>query len=337
MASTAVTMLMATLPVFAIAEDRMIRLGQVGLSFYAVVGGIVQDVLEKDGYTVEVTAGSHGDIFPKLGAGEVDILAAAWLPDGHAPLYAKVKAATFIIGELYHDARLYWAVPDYVPADLVHSVDDLKKPEVAARMDKRIRGIGATSGLMLGAAKIHEAYGLDTVGYEVIPGEPKDWVDNFKQAVSEERWLVMPLWQPQWINAAYKVRVLEEPKGIYGKGDTAVLLGHETLKSKLSPGTLYRLANIKLSVAAVTQIILGMTPRRRKTCHSNIWSLRPRWSSVLPPLLKPLRRRACNLVSLGRPRRVKPPTARRIRPRKPRRTSRIRRAARPPTAARIRM
>ncbi|HEY8276578.1 MAG TPA: glycine betaine ABC transporter substrate-binding protein [Methyloceanibacter sp.] len=278
MASAAVTMLMATLPVFAIAEDRMIRLGQVGLSFYAVVGGIVQDVLEKDGYTVEVTAGSHGDIFPKLGAGEVDILAAAWLPDGHAPLYAKVKAATFIIGELYHDARLYWAVPDYVPADLVHSVDDLKKPEVAARMDKRIRGIGATSGLMLGAAKIHEAYGLDTVGYEVIPGEPKDWVDNFKQAVSEERWLVMPLWQPQWINAAYKVRVLEEPKGIYGKGDTAVLLGHETLKSKLSPETLYRLANIKLSVAAVTQMDLwvnvdGLTPREAAK----------KWLSANPP------------------------------------------------------
>ena len=226
----------------------------------------MQEVLEKDGYKVEVTAGSHGDIFPKLGAGEVDILAAAWLPDGHAPLYAKVKDVTFIIGELYGDARLYWAVPDYVPADLVLSIDDLKRPDVAARMDKKIRGIGATSGLMVGAAKIREAYGLGSAGYEVIPGEPKDWIENFKQAVSEKRWLVMPLWQPQWINAAYKVRVLDEPKGIYGKGDTAVLLGHETLKSKLSPETLSRLANIKLSVEAVTEMdrwvnVDGLTPR----------------------------------------------------------------------------
>ena len=105
----------------ASAEDRTVRLGQVGLSFYAVVGAIVQEVLEQDGYKVEVTSGSHGDIFPKLGAGEVDILAAAWLPDGHAPLYAKVKDVTFIAGELYDNARLYWAVPDYVPADLVRS------------------------------------------------------------------------------------------------------------------------------------------------------------------------------------------------------------------------
>jgi glycine betaine/proline transport system substrate-binding protein len=121
----------ATLSPPANAEDRTIRLGQVNLSFYAVVGGIVQEVLEQDGYKVEVTAGSHGDIFPKLGAGDVDILAAAWLPDGHAPLYAEVKDRTFIVGELYDDARLYWAVPEYVPADLVRSIDDLKKPDVA--------------------------------------------------------------------------------------------------------------------------------------------------------------------------------------------------------------
>jgi glycine betaine/proline transport system substrate-binding protein len=155
------------------------------------------------------------------------------------------------------------------PAPLI---DDLKKPEVRARMDKRIRGIGATSGLMVGAAKIREAYGIDAAGYEVIPGEPKDWIANFKEAVQEERWLVMPLWQPQWINAAYKVRVLEEPKGIYGKGDTAVLLGHNDLRDKLAPATLARLARIKLSIEAVTLMDLwvnvdGLTPREAAISH----------------------------------------------------------------------
>ena len=262
-ASLAATLAMAQV---VKAETNTIRLGQVSLSFYAVVGGIVQEVLEQDGYTVEVTAGSHGDIFPKLGAGEVDILCAAWLPDGHAPLYAKVKDTTFKIADLYDNAKLYWAVPDYVPADLVRTIDDLKKPEVAARMDKRIRGIGASSGLMVGAAKIREAYGLDAAGYEVIPGESKDWIENFKQAVAEQRWLVMPLWQPQWINAAYKVRVLDEPKGIYGQGDTAVLLGHNSLKTKVPPATLAQLAAIKLSVDAVTEMdrwvnVDNLTPR----------------------------------------------------------------------------
>lgn len=254
LASFVIGTLVATLPYAASAQDRTIRLGQVGLSFYEVVAAVVQEVLEQDGYEVEVTTGSHGEIFPKLGAGEIDLLVAAWLPDGHAPLYAKVKDVSFVVGELYGDAKLYWAVPEYVPSDLVRSIEDLKKPEVVARMDKRIRGIGATSGLMIGAAKIREAYGLEAAGYQVIPGETKDWIENFKVAVNDQRWLVMPLWQPHWINAAYKVRRLEDPKGVYGTGDTAVLLGRKTLKTKLSPKTLDRLAAIKLNVAAVTQM-----------------------------------------------------------------------------------
>jgi len=44
-------------PLLATAEP--IKLGQVSLSFYAVTGGIVQHVLEKEGYTVEVIEGSH--------------------------------------------------------------------------------------------------------------------------------------------------------------------------------------------------------------------------------------------------------------------------------------
>ncbi len=264
----------ASLP--AKAQDRPIRLGQVNLSFYAVIGAVVHELLEKDGYSVAVTAGSHGDIFPKIGAGKVDILAAAWLPDAHAPLYAKVKDVTFVISELYDQARLFWAVPDYVPSDIVRSIDDLKKPSVLARMDRNIRGIGATSGLMVGAERMRQAYGLDALGYQVVPGAAKDWIENFRQAVAQQRWLVMPLWQPQWLNAAYKVRILDDPKGIYGKGDTAVLLGHQSLKDKLAPNALDRLASIKLSVGAVTEMdrlvnVEGLTPRdaARKWLDSN--------------------------------------------------------------------
>jgi glycine betaine/proline transport system substrate-binding protein len=68
-----------------------ITLGQVNLSFYAVVGGVVQELLGREGYRVEVIQGPHAEIFPRLGAGEVDIFAAAWLPQGHAALYALVN------------------------------------------------------------------------------------------------------------------------------------------------------------------------------------------------------------------------------------------------------
>lgn len=91
--STVLAALALAIVLFTPAQARQsITLGQVGLSFYAVVGGVVQEVLEAEGYDVTVVEGSHAEIFPKLGAGEVDLLAAAWLPNGHAGLYAPVGA-----------------------------------------------------------------------------------------------------------------------------------------------------------------------------------------------------------------------------------------------------
>ena len=48
------------LPFFAGAET--IKLGQVSLSFYAVTGGVVQHVLEKEGYTVELISACEPSI-----------------------------------------------------------------------------------------------------------------------------------------------------------------------------------------------------------------------------------------------------------------------------------
>jgi glycine betaine/proline transport system substrate-binding protein len=230
-----------------------IKLGQVNLSFYAVTGGVVQEVLERSGQPFVVIEGSHGDIYPKLGTGEVDILAASWLPNAHGGLYDKVKDKTFLISKLYDDAKLYLAVPGYAPKE-IQSVADLAKPEIAAKLDKRIVGIGPTSGLMIGAAKMMDSYGLKAAGYELIAGPAPDWVANFRKAYDEKRSIVMPLWQPQWLNASYDVRILADPQKVYGDGDSAYLVANNQLKAKLKPDVLARLQSVTLSVAAVTEM-----------------------------------------------------------------------------------
>jgi glycine betaine/proline transport system substrate-binding protein len=242
-----------------------IKLGQVNLSFYAVTGGVVQEVLERSGQPFVLVEGSHGEIYPKLGTGEIDILAASWLPNAHAGLFAKVKDQTFMLSKLYGGAQLYLAVPDYAPAE-VQSVADLAKPDVAAKFDKTILSIGATSGLSIGAAKMMDSYGLKAAGYEFKPGEARDWIANFRKAVEEKRNVVMPLWRPQWLNAAYKVRVLADPQKVFGDGDEAFLVARNDLKAKLKPEVLARLQKIVLSVEAVTEMdrlvnVDRLTPR----------------------------------------------------------------------------
>lgn len=235
------------------AEPQPVKLGQIGLSFYAVAGQVVQLTLERLGHRVEVVQGAHGEMYPKLGKGEVDLLAAAWLPNAHGPLHQPVADRVVEVATLYTDARLYWAVPDYVPASAVASIDDLKKPEVLARMDKRIVGIGADSGLMRGAARIAGDYGLEAAGYTVVTGPAADWIANFRQAVEQKRWVVMPLWQPQWLNRAYQVRILAEPKGIY-QTDRAILVANKAAWDALPERTRKVLARITLGLDAVTEM-----------------------------------------------------------------------------------
>ncbi|MGF1552955.1 MAG: glycine betaine ABC transporter substrate-binding protein [Paracoccaceae bacterium] len=248
-------------------ENRpVVRLGQVGLSFYAVTGGVVQELLEREGYTVETTVGSHAEIFPQLGEGEVDILAATWLPGGHASLYAPVEDVTFRIAPLYEDARFFWVVPGYVPEDAVASIADLAEPDVRERMPDTIVSLPEATGLTTGGRRVMDAYDLDEAGYELVAAPPADWLGAFREAVEAEEWVVFPLWQPQWVNAAFDVRALAEPEGAYGPPDTAWLLGHEGLRDKLDAETLEKLAALRLPVAAVTEMdrlvnVEGMTPR----------------------------------------------------------------------------
>jgi glycine betaine/proline transport system substrate-binding protein len=102
-------------------------LGQVSLSFYAVTGAVVHAVLERLGHAVEVRQGPHEEMFPLLCNGSIDLMAAAWLPEGHAAYWSKYGAAAREVATLYDGARFFWGAPDYVPPEQVGSIADLSE------------------------------------------------------------------------------------------------------------------------------------------------------------------------------------------------------------------
>jgi glycine betaine/proline transport system substrate-binding protein len=236
------------------AQSRFVTLGHVDLSFYEVTAKVVQSVLERLGYGVAVKSGSHAEIYPLLGRGEVDLFVAVWLPNAHAPYWEQYKDSSMLVTTLFEDARLFWSVPDYVPAAEVSSVADLRKPEVAAKMQKEIRGTRPDSGLMIGSKKIMEEYALDSAGYQLVPGKPADWIANFDENIATKRWFVMPLWQPQYLNRVAKMRILEEPKQLLGGVDKAYLVAHKNFYASVDKHTWKALQRISLSVKAVTEM-----------------------------------------------------------------------------------
>ncbi|WP_354681774.1 glycine betaine ABC transporter substrate-binding protein [Cupriavidus necator] len=234
-------------------SDVPITMGQINLTFYVATGAVIQAVLEELGHDVKVTEGNHPAIYDRLGKGEVDMLVASWLPHAHGKLQSPLASQLVEAATLYEGARLYWAVPAHVPASVVRSVDDLNKPDVIARMDKEIVGVGPGSGLMVGSAEIMQRYGLESAGYRLKLGKPDEWARRLADATASGKWMVMPLWQPQYLNALYPVRVLDEPAGIFGT-DRAVVVVRKAVWESWPARTRTVLSRIQLGIPVVTEL-----------------------------------------------------------------------------------
>jgi glycine betaine/proline transport system substrate-binding protein len=231
-----------------------VRLGQIGLSFYAVTAGVVQDVLERLGHGVEVTQGSHAQIFPRLGAGEVDLLVAAWLPHGHAVYWEQYGPQAEPLAVLYEGARFEWMVPTYVPQSAVSSVADLRNPQVQARMDKVIQGTGRDSGNMMLSAEVMQAYALEEAGYRLQPGSLAQFHGAYDRNVAAQRWFVMPLWWPHYINRVGNMRPIAEPKGLLGPSSNGTLVAGRQWVERAPARTLQVLRRMHLGLDAVAHM-----------------------------------------------------------------------------------
>ncbi|MFJ3487810.1 glycine betaine ABC transporter substrate-binding protein [Pseudomonas sp. NPDC090202] len=245
---------LGTTPVVtATPPQRPLVVGQVNLSFYTASAAVVREVLSRLGHPLTVVEGNHPDIYGRLGRGEVDMLVASWLPHAHGSLQAPLADQLVEAATLYEDARLYWAVPVSVPVEQVRSIEDLNKPEVATRMDHDIVGVGPGSGLMIGSEQVLNRYGLKASGYTLRVAPAKEWAAKLASASGNGQWMVMPLWQPQYLNAVYPVRVLDDPKGVFGV-DRAVVVVRKEVWQALPERTRTVLSRIHLGIPAATEL-----------------------------------------------------------------------------------
>jgi glycine betaine/proline transport system substrate-binding protein len=235
------------------ANALTIALGHVNQSTYEATAVVIQTVLERLGYNVAVKKGSHSVMYPMLAAGEIDIFVGGSLPNEQGSEWEEYKDQLVLVTPLYEDARLFWAVPDYIPASEVKSVTDLRKPEVAAKMDNLIRGPGADSQLMIRSGNVLQTYELSQAGYQLAPGKAADWIAAFNANVESGKWFVMPLWQPHYLNMVAKLRILDEPEKLLGEPDTVWLIANKNTQRKIGPVGFSVLQKMELTLKWVTE------------------------------------------------------------------------------------
>lgn len=233
--------------------NRAIRVGHIDLSFHDASAREVESVLKRHGHRIERAAAPHEDMFKMYGRGEVDVLVSAWLPASHGAYLAPFEDDTIKVTTLYTPYCI-WGVPEYVPESAIGGVPDLLRSPAVDRMEKLIQGINPGAGISRFSKKMVVDYGLSAAGYHFETGTEDQCFGRFEEAVAKKKWVVIPLWHPQWLHHRYTIRALADPKGLLGGTDHATLIVRKDARDLIGRSALAELAGFTLGNTRVSAL-----------------------------------------------------------------------------------
>ncbi|MFL1491601.1 glycine betaine ABC transporter substrate-binding protein [Pseudomonas antarctica] len=221
----AATLVVAMSSTLASADSKTLSIGYVdGWSDSVATTHVAAEVIkEKLGYDVKLQAVATGIMWQGVATGKLDAMLSAWLPVTHGEYWAKNKDKVVDYGPNFKDARIGLIVPEYVKAK---SIEDLKTD---TSFKNKIVGIDAGSGVMLKTDEAIKAYGLD---YKLQASSGAAMIAELARAEDKQESIAVTGWVPHWMFAKWKLRFLDDPKGIYGAAETVNSIGSKGLEKK---------------------------------------------------------------------------------------------------------
>lgn len=177
------------------------------------------NLLESEGYTVEMEYADPGVVYTGLAGGGYDVNFDMWLPITHEDYLEQFGDDMELLGSWYDDAKLTIAVNEDAPVD---SLDELA--ENADAFDNRLVGIEAGAGLTKTTQEaVIPTYGLEDMEY-IISSTPA-MLAELEAATDAGENVAVTLWRPHWAYDAYPVKDLEDPEGTLGDAEEIKTMG----------------------------------------------------------------------------------------------------------------
>lgn len=181
-------------------------------------------IKEKLGYDTKLMPVAAGIMWQGVATGKLDLMLSAWLPVTHGEYWAKNKDKVVDYGSNFKDAKIGLIVPEYVKAK---SVADLATDD---SFKKKIVGIDAGSGVMIKTDQAIKDYGL--TGYKLVASSGAAMTAELARAEDKQESIAVTGWVPHWMFAKWKLRFLDDPKGVYGAAETVDSVGSLDLEKK---------------------------------------------------------------------------------------------------------
>ncbi len=238
------------------ASNENLTFGVVPWSESLAVGSLITYILEEEiGQPVEVINPDIGVAYQAMINGDLDLFVESWLYVTHEAYWEESAAKLRDFGPIYEDALLCWAVPAYVPEDVVSSVTDLGKQEVWEKMNGEIVGIDPGSGLMQHSSVMMEDY-PELANWKLIESSDAAMVAELKRRTMRDEWTVVTLWQPHSAFGRFDLRVLDEPKKILGAEEEIHMVGRQDFTAKFGNDVSTFLSRFYLTIDQMSELTL---------------------------------------------------------------------------------
>ncbi|MDR6177036.1 MULTISPECIES: glycine betaine ABC transporter substrate-binding protein [unclassified Pseudomonas] len=199
------------------AAQGPVRIGWVNWSDAEITAKLAQVAIEDQlKLPVKLVQADIGIQFQALANGSIDLIPMVWLPTTHAVFVDKHKDRLTDLGVLY-EGKLGMAVPESVPQSELSSIEDLQKPEVRAKLDGKILSSEVGNGQYKLTEKAFDIYQLK--GYKIVASSEVGMLTEMERNLKRGKWSVINAWSPHWMFSKWKLRYLDDPKGVFGTAE----------------------------------------------------------------------------------------------------------------------
>ncbi|MFP4654223.1 MAG: glycine betaine ABC transporter substrate-binding protein [Methanohalobium sp.] len=236
-------------------ETKSIKLGSTTWDDGRATSNVFKHILESKGYEVELVYGDLGGVYQGLADGNLDFYVSAWLPGTQGNYWDRHNEDLIMVNNLSTGARTGLVVPSYIPVDSIEELNEHKD-----EFDGKIQGIEPGAGIMKQTENAIDEYNLD---YELQSSSTVGMATELGDAVKEEEWIVVTLWNPHWsfsrMQQEYGVdlKYLEDSKDVYGESDNITMIAREDFGEDY-PEVYDMATRSKMDISEIESMMLGI-------------------------------------------------------------------------------
>ena len=244
------------------SDSKEISLAYVNWAEGIAMTNLAKVIFEEQGYKVNLKNADVAPIFAALAKKDADIFLDAWLPVTHEDYFDQYGDDLEIIGDLFDDARIGLVVPTYVD---INSIEELNS--VKDKFEGEIVGIDAGAGVMRAADNALGAYDLD---FRLLSSTGPMMTASLKRAIDDNDWVVVTGWKPHWKFSTFDLKILEDPKNVFGDAETIHSVMYKGFEEK-DPFAVELIRNMKFTSEQIGSLIAAVDEAVTEEAGAKAW------------------------------------------------------------------